>query len=57
MQAWEDKWIGNDPIPTRGELRAIEGLQSRGKAGKVIAWVGLLLMAALVVGYVVEILH
>jgi len=54
MQAWEDKWIANDPIPTRGELRAIEALQTRGKLGKAIAWLGLLVMAALIAGYIVN---
>lgn len=55
MKAWEDKWIANDPIPTRGELRAIEALHTRGRLGKVIAWLGLILMGTLVVGYVVTI--
>lgn len=52
MKAWEDKWIADDPIPTRGELRAIESLQTRGKIGKAIAWFGLALIAALVGGIV-----
>jgi hypothetical protein len=57
VKAWEDKWIADDPVPTRGELRAIENLQTRGNVGKALAWFGLALIAALIVGVVVNVVR
>lgn len=57
MKAYEDKWIADDPIPTRGELRMAEGLAGRGRSGKIIAWLALLVIVGTTVAYVVNALR
>jgi hypothetical protein len=57
VKAYEDKWIADDPIPTRGELRMAEGLAGRGRSGKIIAWLALLVIVGTTVAYVVNALR